>query len=170
MRFEIKHDRRAAFEEQLEQLGDWFHSYAFGDSIYTGFYKAEGLSWGQTWCNSRSDPALIAALRAAYERRDLAPWRDTMFAALKRLDLDPAVSTALDISSASGRNSFFLCDFGFKRVIASEIRENSHLQHRLILDSIVDGRYAERTAAIHDPVSADAPEFPERYKDESVFN
>jgi hypothetical protein len=168
MRFELDPDRRAEFEDKLEILGDWFHSYQFGDSVYTGFYKAEGVSWGRTWCNSRSDPATIAALRAAYERRDLAPWRDTVFSALRRLDLDPAKATALDLASASGRNSFLLRDFGFSRVIASEIRENSHRQHRLILDSIANGDYARHTETIHDPVSADSTGFAERYAGEDV--
>ncbi len=168
MRFELKPDASTKFEDRLEALGDWFHSYSFGDSIFTGFYKAEGLSWGKTWCNSRSDPELIAALRGAYRRRDLGPWRDTLFSTLRRLEIDPAKSTALDISSASGRNSFFLSDYGFARVIASEIRENSHLQHRLILDSIVDRRYAERTTTINDTISADASDFPDRYASEDV--
>ncbi|MBI3506501.1 MAG: hypothetical protein HY059_16810 [Proteobacteria bacterium] len=168
MQFELRSDRRAAFEDRLEQLGDWYHSYSFGDSIYTGFYKVDGLSWGRTWCNSRSDPAFVAALRAAYERRDLGPWRDTVFGALNRLDVDPAKATVLDLSSASGRNSFFFCDYGFKRVIASEIREGSHLQHKLILDSIANEDYARRTLAINDPTSADATEFADRYASENV--
>jgi hypothetical protein len=168
MQFELKTERRAEFEDQLERLGDWFHSYKFGESIYTGYYKIEGVSWGRTWCNSRSDAARIAALRAAYERRDLGPWRDTIFSALRRLDIDPAKSIALDLSSASGRNSFFLCDYGFERVIASEIRELSHRQHRLILDSISNEDYSRRTVTINDPISADAAEFPDRYIDEAV--
>jgi SAM-dependent methyltransferase len=168
MRFDLKPELRPQFEDRLETLGDWFHSYAFGDSIYTGFYKAEGLYWGSTWCNSRSKPELIAALRAAYERRDLAPWRETVFSALKRCDIDPAKSSVLDLSSASGRNSFFLADYGFSRVIASEIRELSHRQHRLILDSITNEDYARRTTTINDSISADAAEFPDRYIGENI--
>ncbi|MBL0930419.1 MAG: hypothetical protein IBJ15_09905 [Alphaproteobacteria bacterium] len=168
MKFTLKSGKYSEFENQLETLGDWFHSYSFGESAYTGFYKSEGLSWGKTWCNSRSDPALIAALRAAYEKRDLGPWRDTVFGTLKRLDIDPSKSTALDLSSASGRNSFLLADYGFSRVIASEIRELSHRQHRLILDSITDEDYARRTTTIHDPVSADDPAFPDKYIGENA--
>lgn len=168
MQFDLKPDRRAEFEDKLEVLGDWFHSYRFGESVYTGFYKAEGVSWGRTWCNSRSNPETIAALRGAYERRDLAPWRDTVNSALRRLDVDPAKATALDLASASGRNSFILRDFGFARVLASEIRESSHRQHRLILDSIANDDYARHTTTIRDPISADAAEFPERYVGENV--
>lgn len=168
MRFELKPDKRAEFEDQIGRFGDWYHSYSFGDSIYTGFYKGHGLSWGTTWCNSRSAPETIAALRKAYEGRDLGPWRDTVFGALKRLDIDPTRSTILDLSSASGRNSFFFCDFGFQRVLASEIREGSHLQHKLILDAITDESYARRTITINDTKSADAADFAERYAGEDV--
>lgn len=168
MRFELKSSQRAEFEDRIGTFGDWYHSYSFGDSIYTGFYKLDGLSWGTTWCNSRSEPATIAALRAAYERRDLGPWRDTVFGALRRLDIDPAKSSVLDLSSASGRNSFFFCDYGFERVFASEIREGSHAQHKLILDSIVDESYARRTIAINDTKSADAADFADRYIGENI--
>jgi SAM-dependent methyltransferase len=168
MRFELKPERVADFEDQIGQFGDWYHSYSFGDSIYTGFYKGDGLSWGTTWCNSRSAPETVAALRAAYEARDLGPWRDTVFGALKRLPIDPAQTTILDLSSASGRNSFFFCDYGFRRVIASEIREGSHLQHKLILDSIADESYARRTVAMNDAKSADAADFADRYAGEDI--
>jgi len=53
-------------------------------------------------------------------------------------------------------------------VIASEIREGSHAQHRLILDLIADESYAQRTVAINDTKSADAADFVDRYLDENI--
>jgi hypothetical protein len=168
MRFNLKPEAREEFENRIGTMGPWFHSYSFGPDIFTGFYKYDGLGWQNTWCNSSSSPDLIAKMRDAYARRDLEPWRQTIFESLKLLDLNPAESTALDISSASGRNSFILCDYGFRKVFASEIRAGSHGQHRLMLDSIADGDYAQRTVTINDPVSADAAEFPTKYESEGI--
>ncbi|HMB78689.1 MAG TPA: hypothetical protein VKI43_01425, partial [Vicinamibacterales bacterium] len=118
MEFALKDDAREAFEDSMESVAPWFHSYRFGESIYTGYYRSEGLGWNETWCNSNSAPDRIARLRAAYERRDLQPWRTLIAQAVAQTGLAPAVSTALDISSAGGRNSFMLADLGFRKVIA----------------------------------------------------
>src|SRR5262249_6890977 len=144
-------DAKEVFEAEMEKVAPWFHSYKFGDAIYTGYYKYEGLGWDETWCNSKSAPDLIGRIRAAYERRDLRPWRNMIARAIEQTGLDPAASTALDISSAGGRNSFILADLGFRKVIASEIRPSSHMQHKLILNAIQDQRYEKITETVIDP-------------------
>jgi len=168
MEFALKDDAREAFEDSMESVAPWFHSYRFGESIYTGYYRSEGLGWNETWCNSNSAPDRIARLRAAYERRDLQPWRTLIAQAVAQTGLAPAVSTALDISSAGGRNSFMLADLGFRKVIASEIRPSSHAQHKLILGAIRDDKYARMTETVNDPLSADDPGFPARYESAGV--
>lgn len=168
MEFAIKADMKETFESSMEGIAPWFHSYKFGDSIYTGYYKYEGLGWDETWCNSKSAPDRIARLRTAYERRDLQPWRNLIAHAVAQTGLDPSASTALDIASAGGRNSFILADLGFRKIIASEIRRSSHAQHKLILGAIRDEKYAIATETVNDPVSADDPRFPARYESAGV--
>ena len=168
MEFLLKASEREKFESSMEQVGRWFHSYKFGEDTYTGFYKHEGLTWDETWSNARSHPELINRLRTAYERRNLQPWRDLVAQAVLETGLKAEISTALDISSAAGRNSFILADLGFRKVISSEIRKDSHKQHKLILNAITDQKYSDATETIHDPVSADVPEFVDTYTSKGI--
>jgi hypothetical protein len=163
MEFALKPEATDSFEARMGEIGPWFHSYKFGESTYTGFYKHEGLSWDTTWCNSKSPPDVVARLRQAYGRRNLQPWKDLVAEAVSQTGLDPKRSAALDISSAGGRNSFILADLGFGKVVASEIREASHAQHKLIVNSIQDARYSAVTELVNDPTSADDSRFPDRY-------
>lgn len=78
---------------------------------------------------------------------------------------DRAKATVIDLASATGKNSFIAADYGFGRVISSEIRKNSNEQQKLILECADNPDYFDRIEAINDPVSADVPEFPDRYRE-----
>ena len=38
-----------SFEDRMDELSPWMHSYWFGDDIYTGYYKHEGLDRLYAW-------------------------------------------------------------------------------------------------------------------------
>ena len=164
MNVPLQPDAVERFEAQMEALAPWMHAFQFGQSIYTGYFKYEHLTPPLTWVNSRSPAADVARLEQAYHRQDHTLWP----AFLERLVGDIARDerarmTLLDVGAATGRNSLLAVDMEFGRVLSSEIRDNQSAQLRSILDSARDARYRERITAIHDPVSADDPRFPERY-------
>lgn len=145
------------------------HPFAFGDAIYTGYFKYEGLQPPLTWVNSQSPAADIARLKTAYQRQNHALWP----AFLERLVADipreeRGQLTLLDVGAATGRNSLLAVDMGFGRVLSSEIRDNQSAQLQLILDCAGDARYREHISAIHDPISAADARYPERYANAGV--
>jgi hypothetical protein len=71
----------------------------------------------------------------------------------------------LDVASATGQLSLRAANAGFGRVLSSEIRGHQCDQQRLILSSLQDARYAEMIDVVHEPISADADAFPDRYRD-----
>jgi hypothetical protein len=71
----------------------------------------------------------------------------------------------LDVASATGQMSLRAVDAGFGRVLSSEIRPEQVAQQELILASLEDGRYRTAIEVVHDPVSADAETFPDRYRE-----
>jgi SAM-dependent methyltransferase len=149
----------------MEELSPWMHNYWFGGDIYTGYFKHEGLA-ALTYVNSRSDPADIARMRAAYEQRDRAAWPrfvDSLFDRVAPDRAERAKMRLLDVASATGQLSLRAVDAGFGRVLSSEIRPNQCAQQALILASLADRKYRDTIDLVHDPVSADAETFPDRY-------
>ena len=167
MELTLHGDRARSFEENMAALTPWMHSFKFGEAIYTGYYKHEGLG-DLTYVNSQSDPAAIARMRDAYERRDKAAWPAFVQSLFDRIAPDVAERArlrVLDVASATGQLSIRAVDAGFRQVLSSEIRANQCAQQQLILGSIADAKYREAIQVEHDPVSADAESFPERYRE-----
>lgn len=142
------------------------HSYWFGGDIYTGYYKHEGLG-GVTYVNSRSGAGNITKVRSAYGARDRAAWAQFVNSLFDRVEPDRTARgqmRVLDVASATGQLSIRAVDAGFGRVLSSEIRPNQCAQQELILASVADKKYRDTIELVHDPVSADADTFPDRYE------
>ncbi len=153
-------------EERMAALAPWMPAYKFGESIYTGYYKYEGVSGDLTCVNSRSAPADVALLRQAYARRDPIVWPRFVEQIFDLVEPDRARRAAmrvLDIASATGQLSMRAVDAGFGRVLSSEIRANQVAQQQLILQSLQDSRYRNTIEVMHDPTSADDEAFPAGY-------
>jgi len=158
--------RAGEFEDRMIALAPWMHAFRFGPSIYTGYYKYEGVGAELTCVNSRSDRADVERLRDAYAKRQSAPWSDFVNQIFDLIEPDRSRRgglRVLDVASATGQLSMRAVDAGFGRVLSSEIRPNQVEQQRLILSSIQDARYRNAIEVVHDPISADAEEFPSRY-------
>jgi 2-polyprenyl-3-methyl-5-hydroxy-6-metoxy-1,4-benzoquinol methylase len=156
----------ADFEDRMGELAPWMHAFKFGESIYTGFYKYEGVSGALTCVNSRSAPADIETLRQAFAKRDPDAWPrfvDQIFDLVEPDRARRGAMRVLDIASATGQLSMRAVDAGFGRVMSSEIRANQVAQQHLILSSIHDARYRNAIEVVHDETSADHEAFPARY-------
>lgn len=167
MRLNLQAAKIPAFEERMSNFPDWMHPYYFNDNVITGYYKYRGVPANLTFVNSKSPPETIQRMREAYAAEDFShrsKFHDKIVGHMPGREQ----MTALDISSATGQFSLALSDRGFKKVIASEIRREQVEQFKMILDSAEDQRYRDRITAINDPVSADDPSFPDRYKDMAV--
>jgi hypothetical protein len=154
------------FEAAMPALAPWMHAFKFGDSIYTGFYKYEGVNGELTCVHSRSAAGDIEQLRRAYAKRDPAPWAQFVAQLFNLVEPDRgrrAEMRVLDIASATGQLSMRAVDAGFGRVVSSEIRANQVAQQELVLSSLLDARYRSTIEVVHDPTSADDPAFPARY-------
>jgi hypothetical protein len=156
-----------SFEDRMETLTPWMHTYKFGESIYTGYYKHEGLG-ELTYVNSRSDPAAIARMRTAYDTRDWTAWPGFVESLFDRVAPDVRARAGmrlLDVASGTGQLSIRAVDAGFGRVLSSEIRPHQCAQQELVLGSLADRKYRSSIEVVNDPVSADAESFAERYRD-----
>jgi methyltransferase family protein len=154
-----------SFEDRMEALSPWMHSFKFGENIYTGYYKHEGLG-ELTYVNSRSDPAAISRMRAAYHTRDRLAWTQFVHSLFDRVAPDRRKREQmrlLDVASATGQLSMMAVDAGFGRVFSSEIRPNQCAQQELIAASLADRKYRNAIDLVYDPNSADAETFPDRY-------
>ena len=169
MQLKLQDAKIETFEEQMGNLAPWYHSFQFDDDIIVGFYKYHGLSFDLTWVNRKSAKSDIEKMKKAYTERNEALW-GTFFGEI--LDTLPIQnrdkSTILDISSSTGKNSIYCVNNGFGKVIASEIRPNTSEQHRLIIESLEDEKYKQKIELINDPLSADDPDYPQRYTDENI--
>ncbi|MBF0267975.1 MAG: methyltransferase domain-containing protein [Alphaproteobacteria bacterium] len=160
----IRPDALEKLEAQFEPLAPWMHCFKFHDSAYVGYYKIQGRNLNETYCHRASDAGRIDLLRTAYQKSNIAYPRRWFASLCDHLELsDLSQSSLLDISSATGEKSFWFAKLGFGKVVSTEIRRNQHLQHQAILDSTSDQDYS-RITAVHDAVSADHPDFPERYE------
>lgn len=167
MRLELAPVRVDTFERQMETLGPWMHAFDLGPQILTGNYKYEGLENSLTFVNRRSPDRDIVRMREAYSRRQHHVWSDFIESIFARVSPDPtrrASMRVLDIASATGQLSFRAVQAGFGHVISSEIRREQSAQEELLLESLKDETYRERITVLHDPISADVPEFPDRYR------
>ena len=154
------------FEDRMGDFGPWMHDYRLGERIITGYFKYEGVGEQLSFVNRRSPEADIARLRAAYEqrRRDVWPrFVESLFDAAAPDRSRRAAMHLLDIASATGQLSIRAVQAGFGRVTSSEIRESQVAQQRLLLECLKDPVYQSTITPVHDPISADAPEFPQRY-------
>lgn len=150
----------------MEELAPWMHQFRFSDDALVGYYKFSGLGWDMTWCNRNSDPDRISRLVAAYEAISHGAFKRCLFQLFDKLDLPDRKSAAvIDLSSATGKNSFIAADYGFGRIISSEIRQASSEQQKLIVHCTDHDAYLGNIEPLHDPISADAPNFAERYLD-----
>jgi SAM-dependent methyltransferase len=166
MELELDRDRVDLFERRMGELGPWMHDYRFGDRIITGYFKYEGVGERLTFVNRRSPAAEIDVLRQAYERRrrDVwVPFVESLFTRVAPSAAERAAMHVLDVGSATGQLSLLAVQAGFGRVTSSEIRASQVEQQRLILECLKDQTYRDRLTPIHDPVSADSPDFPGRY-------
>jgi 2-polyprenyl-3-methyl-5-hydroxy-6-metoxy-1,4-benzoquinol methylase len=166
MRLPLDPARVADFEEQMGAVAPWMHAFRFGDSIYTGYYKYEGVDGNLTYANSRSAPGDLETLRQAYATRDPVAWPAFVNQLFDLVEPDRARRAdlrVLDIASATGQLSLRAIDAGFGRVMSSEIRANQVAQQRLILSSLQDARYRDAIEVVHDPLSADDDGYPARY-------
>lgn len=167
MQLELDTSRVDEFERRMGAFGPWMHAYKLGDEIFTGYYKYEGLDGSCTFVNSRSPKIDIDRMRAAYASRRhhvLDAYVDEIFDLVVPNRGERASMRVLDLASASGQISIRAVRSGFGAVTSSEIRGSQSSQERLLLDSLRDPKYRERITVVNDPVSADAPEFPERYR------
>lgn len=156
-----------AFEDRMEALSPWMHSFKFGEKIYTGYYKYQGLG-DLTFVNSHSEPASIGRMREAYASMDQSAWPQFVASLFDRVAPDIRSRTTmrvLDVASATGQLSMMAVAAGFGRVLSSEIRPNQCAQQELILASLADRRYHKAIDIVHDPISADAETFPVQYRE-----
>jgi SAM-dependent methyltransferase len=153
----------------MGDFGPWMHAYRLGERVITGYFKYEGVGEQLTFVNRSSPHADVDRLRRAYESR-----RHEVWAAFVETLFDRAVPSrsvrgslhVLDLGSATGQLSIRAVQAGFGRVTSSEIRAPQVEQQRLLLECLKDATYRARVTTVHDPVSADAPEFPARYRDD----
>jgi SAM-dependent methyltransferase len=158
------------FEEKMEFLAPFMHTLKFQDSIYVGEIpeRIGGFGDKKTFVNRRSNPADIDTFRVAYSCLKEGSHRkffEKIIATLPFSAVERSNLRVLDIASATGKFSYYCIDCGFGRVLSTEIRPNQVAQERLILECIEDRKYQERIEVIHDPISADHPDYPERYMD-----
>lgn len=163
MKLELSENKLEFFQKEMENLSPWYHSFHFGENIYSGFYKYDGLGWDLTFSNNNSSSSDISLIKAAYERRDQEIWKTFFYECLNKLNLDKENSKVLDISSSTGKNSILLSEFGFEDIVSSEIRKETHSQHKLIIDCAEDPKYRSTIEPFNDVVSADNPNFPNSY-------
>ena len=168
MELELDPAKVDLFERHLADFGPWMHAYRFGDCLLTGYFKCEGLGESLTCVNRHSPAADIERMQHAYaqrQRQDRWPsFVESLFDRVAPSRADRSAMHQLDIGRATGQLSLRAVRAGFGRVTSSEIRASQVRQQQLVLDCLKDRTYRERVTAVHDPVSADAPEFPERYR------
>jgi hypothetical protein len=105
-------------------------------------------------------------MRAAYDKRDRMVWTQFVNSLFDRVAPDRSERgqmRLLDVASATGQLSMMAVDAGFGRVISSEIRLSQCGQQELIMTSLADRKYRDTIDLVHDPTSADAETFPDRY-------
>jgi SAM-dependent methyltransferase len=169
VKLELDPAMRERFEGHMGELGPWMHDYSLADDLLTGYFKYEGLG-ELTFVNSQSPAADIERMRRAYDLRQREVWTtfvESLFDRVARR-ADRQAMHLLDIASATGQLSLRAVQAGFGRVTSSEIRESQIAQQRLLLECLADRTYAARITPVHDPVSADAPDYPQRYAAEAV--
>jgi SAM-dependent methyltransferase len=166
MQFELDPARIEQFEDEMGRHGPWMHPFRFHDRIITGYFKEHGIGQDLTFVNRRSAAADVDRLRRAYETRRHEIWYDfvdSLFEKVAPSRTTRASMHVLDIASATGQVSFLAARAGFGRITSSEIRDTQVALQRLILECVKDPSYAERITPMHDPVSADVPEFTNAY-------
>lgn len=164
MKLELNEARIEYFENNMELLAPWMHSYKFGENIYTGYYKYEGLGCDLTYVNSKSRPEDIKKMSSAYLKTDESKWQDFIKKVMDNIPAqERATMSLLDISSATGKLCITAVNNGFGKLISSEIRKKQCEQQNLIYECLDDGQYQRKINVIHDMISADAEDFPTRY-------
>ena len=160
-------DRVELFERRMGDHGPWMHDYRFGDRLLTGYSKYEGVDGNLTFVNSRSPDADVTRLRDAYLGRRRGVWDGFVESLFDRAEPSRSARAAmhlLDVGSGTGQLSIRAVQAGFGRVTSAEIRPGQIEQQRLLLECLADPVYRERLTPVQDPISADAPEFPDRYR------
>ena len=168
MLLKLKDESIKPFRARMDELSPWMHHYKIDDETYTGIYPVDGLYQKYTYCNSTSDKKVINKFSNAYENMDFSAKRRFFSEIIKSISLDTKKSSALDISSATGKHSLWLVEEGFSKVYSSEIRKHQVEQQQLILDSLEDQSYKNKIHVNHDEIYADQKEYQELYKDKDV--
>ena len=166
MEINLKKKKVSFFESKMDVLAPWMHSFKFGENIYTGYFKYDNLKKNLTYVNSKSPKKDIAMLKECYNKRSHTIDKSFFFRILDEFKIPPKVKenmNIIDISSATGKKSLWSVDYGFKKVIASEIRKNQIEQLKLILDCTTNEKYRESIIPFNDNISADSDTFNEKY-------
>lgn len=140
-------------ERELRRLQPWMHPFRLDERTIVGHFKYQ-LGDGPTVCTANSPPALVEAMRAAYEDvlRGDPLWRVRVLAERRLVN-----GSALDIASATGKYTFALADAGADNVLGVEIR-SEQVEQAQLLRGLASDRFA-RTHFELEPTSADDPAF-----------
>lgn len=169
MELELKRDRIKNFENRMSEIQPWMHFYKFGENIFTGYYKYEGLGQSLTYVNSKSKNEDIRKMKRAYGEMNEQAWQRFLSKIFDKVSTQHEKDKCLlDISSATGKISITAVNNGFKKVVASEIRNNQCEQLELILNSLKQERYRKAITVINDSCSADSKDFPKKYSDMGI--
>jgi 2-polyprenyl-3-methyl-5-hydroxy-6-metoxy-1,4-benzoquinol methylase len=168
MHIDLAPERVEKFHAAMGDLEPWMHHFRFGPETIVGKYPRDGLRNDHTWCNPESDGELIALIQKAYEVLDSETERKFFSDLIKAVGIDPSQSSILDISSATGKFSFFSADLGFKKVYSSEIRPHQCEQQKLILECAKSDLFRSKIAVSNDTISADSREFAGLYADKDI--
>ena len=167
MQINLKRNKIRFFESKMNNLAPWMHSFKFGENIYTGYFKYDDIKESLTFVNNKSSTKEISILKNCYHKKNHSIDKDFFFKVLDELKIstnEKRKMNIIDISSATGKKSLWSVDYGFKKVIASEIRKNQTEQLKLILDCASNKRYLESITPFNDITSADSNTFNKKYK------
>ena len=137
MQINLKRNKIRFFESKMNNLAPWMHSFKFGENIYTGYFKYDDIKESLTFVNNKSSTKEISILKNCYHKKNHSIDKDFFFKVLDELKIstnEKRKMNIIDISSATGKKSLWSVDYGFKKVIASEIRKNQTEQLKLILE------------------------------------
>lgn len=152
MYIEIRAEDVDELVAKVPQYAPWMHPYQFNDVAVTGYFK--GWNPARThWLHHEDGYA--AAKRHAQNFSDLKP--DYFLEHIGK-KFDVADFSLLDIASATGMYSFLAAERGFKQITAVEIRAEQVEQAQLV-QRLAQNIDTSRVELIHDPMSADAPNY-----------
>ena len=157
MRIQIREEKLSEFIYRAKEMGDWLHYFNFQDSLFTGYYKYQGLGASNTI--AAIGDTNFDALRRAYADIDHTQLSNLVSRAVAISGTFPTTSKVLELGASSGQLALQLADLGFKKVEASEIRTICCDQINLIKECAEQPTYKNQISVRNDRISIDSPDF-----------